>query len=105
LIFDELWRAERRDRHKKKELHDRFNPGIAAAEKSKNTREREGLVNEYLDELDLIEEADILRDRRFLDRLKSWDSHFVFRGSPTCMTPRPPRMTTGLSIGARSMLC
>jgi hypothetical protein len=87
LIFDELWRAERRDRHKKKELHDRFNPGIAAAEKSKNTREREGLVNEYLDELDLIEEADILRDRRFLDRLKKLGLAFRIPRQPNLHDP------------------
>jgi hypothetical protein len=36
MIFDRLWRAERRASNEDKRIHDRYEPLIEAAEKEKN---------------------------------------------------------------------
>jgi hypothetical protein len=70
MIFDELWRAERKARKARKRLREQYHPLLDAAKKEKNQEKYGGLVSEYLFQLDLSDEPETIRTNRLVKRAK-----------------------------------
>jgi len=70
MIFDELWRVERRARKAKELLGKKYHPLIEAARKAGNQDEHDRLRDEYFMELNLIDGPDVIRTARLVKRAR-----------------------------------
>ena len=70
MIFDELWRAERKAKEARKRLKEHYDPLLEAAKKEKNDEKHERIFYELMFELDLIDEPESIRTSRLVRRAR-----------------------------------
>lgn len=70
MILDQLWRAERRAKKKKKHLRELYHPLLKAAEKEKNEPKHQSLLDELHFEFDLLDEPECIRTERLVKRAR-----------------------------------
>jgi len=70
MIFDELWRGERRARRTRKQIEAEYKPQIEAAKQRHDESEHGRLVSGYLSELDCNDEPDVIRTERLVRRAR-----------------------------------
>jgi biopolymer transport protein ExbB/TolQ len=81
MIFDRLWRAERKDAKALKELRQKYKPELDAAEK-KGWEDQQGELSAYRFETDLINGAECLRTELLVKKA---------RRLGVAVPPHPPR--------------
>ncbi len=70
MIFDELWRAERRAKKESKRLEEKYHPLLEAAKKEKDQLEYQNLLSEYFFERDFNDEPEVIRTERLVKRAR-----------------------------------
>lgn len=70
MIFDRLWRAERRDDNARIKLKEHYYPLLVAAQKEKDEKKHGNILSEYQNELDFIDDAKALRTGIVISRAK-----------------------------------
>ena len=70
MIFDELWRAERKAKEARKRLREHYDPLLEAAKKEKNDEKHERIFYDLKFELDLIDEPESIRTSRLVKRAR-----------------------------------
>ncbi len=71
MIFDELWRAERRAKKVRKRIDEKYNPLLGAAKKKKDKDEYDAILSGLMSETDLNEdEPRLIRTRRLVNRAR-----------------------------------
>jgi hypothetical protein len=66
MIFDRLWRAERRAAKEDKRIHDHYEPLMEAAEKAKDDQGYASALSALLYETDLNDEPELIRTERLV---------------------------------------
>ncbi len=82
MIFDELWRAERKAKKARKRLREHYDPLLEAAKKEKNDEKHERIFYDLKLELDLIDEPESIRTNRLVKRAKKLGIPFPPRPNP-----------------------
>jgi hypothetical protein len=76
MIFDDLWRAERRAERERKRIHAKYDPLIEAAQKAKNEADYQAAISDMRLELDLNDDPELIRTERLLKRARIWAFQF-----------------------------
>jgi hypothetical protein len=66
MIFDRLWRAERRASKEDSRIHDKYEPLMEAAEKEKNEHDYNAALSAMLYETELNDEPEVIRTERLV---------------------------------------
>lgn len=82
MIFDELWRAERKAKEARKRLREHYDPLLEAAKKEKNDEKHEEIFYQLMLESDLIDEPESIRTSRLVKRARKLGVQFPPRPNP-----------------------
>jgi hypothetical protein len=70
MMFDDLWRAERRERKRAKELRDEYYPLLDAAKKAKDSARYQEVLGEFHACMDLNDEGTRMRTELLVHRAR-----------------------------------